>query len=956
MLKIFSSASTQERTATGSQAGVELRGPDANQLGQLISGNAWFASIAAVLLIPLLVLGFGYVMQHVIVANEAAILSAAAKLNGGQLDSQGGGGQGALEHLLHAVSIGSESDVTSNAEDDNSTLSLIQMRVEVRDADGSSTMLTVSRSLNPVFIAAVIGLIPGALIGFLVFHATQAYPRRMLGIAMNELKQRAEAEQRLRTANSLFSAILESTVEGIVVIDDEGRTVACNTRYLELWKLPEREGLENDSRLFVSLAARVRDPKAFLERNQQLLGAPISELTECLELRDGRSFEWTSRPQHVQGKVVGRISTFRDVSESKRAEVLLSTENAVLEKVVRGAPLEDALYVVADAIERESGDMFCAILFCEDGRTTNLNVVTGRSLPSWYRDQLLMLRPRIGQRKDDSFCIDTETPGRWFESQPYLQLMQRLAVSQTNLVSIRGSTGDTIGLVLAHYRANSERGLERDGQLVHIASQMCSIAIDRYRSTRELDLLAHYDFLTGLPNRKHFHDHLTRAIKRVEGTSSLFGLLFVDLDRFKAVNDSLGHAAGDMLLKVVGSRIRESVRAHDIVARLSGDEFVVLIEELQQTEIAAGLARKIAQRMTEGVSLNGHETFISASVGIALYPRDGNTLEDLLKHADVAMYEAKGQGGNGVHFFHSRMNEGGLERLQLEGQLRRALERNEMILHYQPKVLASTSVIVGAEALLRWRHPERGMIPPSKFVPLLEETGLIVDFWDWIIQQVCKDMLHLDQGSSKRIDIAVNVSARQFWKHSLRESLTQAVDSTGIDPGRLELELTEGLLMKEPQQASQILHELREIGVGGIAIDDFGTGYSSLAYLKRFPITALKIDRSFVSGLAQSSQDEAIVQAILALAKSLDLRVTAEGVETIEQAASLTAQGCYELQGYYFGKPVSLENFVRTLDGVSIDEEVKLAAQGEPNPAEACEQTTDLDPSSRGRLNHRAIT
>lgn len=906
---MFSRATIGERIATTAGAGTAASTPDADQLSQLISRNAWFAGIATALLIPLLILGFGYVMQHLLMANEAAMLRTMSKLQE-QPHSQQKEKRGALEQVLQASSSGSLSEVTTNREENNDTLGIIQKRIEVRKGDGTSTTLTLSRSLQPVFMSAGLGLIPGMLLGLLVFRATQAYPRKMLSIAMCELERRTEAERRLRTANSLFTAILESTAEGIVAIDKQGRIVACNTRYFELWKLTENERAQDDYLFFASLAAKIRNPKVFLERSQQLLDAPTSELTKYLELRDGRSFEWTSRPQRLQGEVVGRISTFRDVSESKRAEILLSTEKAVLEKVVRGAPLEDALFVVADAIERESGDMFCAILFCEDGRTTNLNVVTGRSLPSWYRDHLLTLHPYFGRREDDPHCIDIESANDWFESQSYLQLMEQLAVSQLNLEPIRGSTGDTIGLILAHYRASSDRSLERDSQLVHIAGQMCSIAIDRYHSTRELDLLAHYDFLTGLPNRKYFHDHLRKAIKRVEGTNRPFGLLFLDLDRFKAVNDSLGHAAGDALLKVVASRIRECVRAHDFVARLSGDEFVVLIEDLQRTEVAAGLARKIAERMTEGVSLNGHETFISTSVGIALYPKDGNTLEDLLKNADAAMYDVKEKGRNGVQFFHSRMNEGGLERLQLEGQLRRALERNEMTLHYQAKVLASTSVIIGAEALLRWHHPDHGLMSPSKFVPLLEETGLIVDFWDWIIRKVCEDMLRLDQLSNRRINVAVNISPRQFGKRNLREGLIRAVNGTGIDPSRLELELTESLLMEEPQQASQILQELRELGIGGIAIDDFGTGYSSLAYLKRFPITRLKIDRSFVVGIEQGNQDEAIVQAILALARSLDLQVTAEGVETFEQAASLTAQGCHELQGYYFGKPVSLENFI----------------------------------------------
>ncbi|MCB1983906.1 MAG: EAL domain-containing protein [Burkholderiales bacterium] len=911
---MFSSTTIEKQTATESHSGVEQYAPAIDQPGHLINKFAWFASTVPALLIPLLVLMYGYVTQHASVANEAAMLSEVA--NRKAVANFQGGNRHAFEQMLYVVSKNSESEMTLNEADNGDALVRIQKRILLHFEDGTSALLTISRSLYPVFIDAVIGLILGVLIGFLVFWGVQIYVRRALNIAMTQLAQRDEAEHRLRATNSLFSAILESTAEGIIAIDGEGRIAACNSRYLELWRLAEGELKQGaDYMFFASLAAKVRDSKRFLERNQQLLNSPTSELIECLELRDGRFFEWTSRPQRIHKKVVGRISTFRDVSDSKRAEILLTTEKAVLEKIVQGAPLEDALFVVADSIERESGDMFCAILFCEDGRTNDLNAVTGTSLPSWYSDRMLALRPCLGQRKNDSQCINIDAPSSWFESRSYSQLMEQVGVSRINLELIKGSMGNVLGLVLAHYRSEAAHGFAQDDELLRIASQMCSIAVERYHSTRELAQLAHYDFLTELPNRKYFHDHLKKAIDRAQGANHGLGLLFLDLDRFKAVNDSLGHAAGDALLKVVASRIRESVREQDVVARLSGDEFVVLIEDLHQTEFAAELASKIAARMTEGVNLHGQQTFVSVSVGIALYPQDGKTLEELLKNADTAMYEAKEQGRNGVQFFHARMNENNLERLRLEEQLRHALECNEMTIHYQPKVQASTMTVIGAEALLRWQHPKRGLLSPSEFVPILEETDLIDEYWKWIIRKVCEDMLSLDEVSRNRLDIAVNVSARQFGNHSLRDSLTRVIDSTGINPNRLELELTESLLMKEPQQASKILGELRELGIGGIAIDDFGTGYSSLAYLKGFPVTALKIDRSFVSGIAHGNQDEAIVQAIMALAKSLGLRVTAEGVETFEQAASLTAQGCHEFQGYYFGKPVSLESFIMTMKG-----------------------------------------
>ncbi|MCP5246194.1 MAG: EAL domain-containing protein [Burkholderiales bacterium] len=910
---MFKSATIDKQVETHFHSGSEFSAPDADQLGQLVNRFAWLTSIVAALSIPVLVMIYSYMTQYLLVVNEASMLSEIAKSHEQQNSERGS--YHTFEQILNAVSRNNESEVTLNETDSIESQDRLQKSIPIHFADGSSAMLTVSRSLHPVFADAAIGLIAGLLIGFLVFRVIQIYPCRVFNIAMKELKRRAEAEHRLRATNSLFSAILESTDEGIVAIDGEGRVVACNTRYLELWRLPENEFKKNaDCMFFSSLATHVRDPKCFLQCNEHLLNKPTSELIECLELRDGRFFEWTSRPQRIHGKVVGRISTFRDVSESRRAEVLLSTEKTVLEKLVQGAPLEDALFVVADVIERESGDMFCAILFCRDGRTNDLNAVAGTRLPPWYCDRLLTLSPRLGQRKNDLQCINTDSPSSWFESGAYSQLMSQAGVGRINLELIKGSAGNVIGLVLAHYRNETVQCFEQDRQLLHIAGQMCSVAVDRYHTMRELDLLAHYDFLTELPNRKCFHDHLNNAIEQAQGSGRSLGLLFLDLDRFKAINDSLGHSAGDALLKVVASRIRESVREQDIVARLSGDEFVVLIEDLQQTEIATELASKIAARMTEGVNLHGQRTFISASVGIAVYPQDGKTLEELLKNADTAMYEAKEQGRNGVQFFHTRMNENHRERLRLEERLSHALECNEMTLHYQPKVQASTMTVIGAEALLRWQHPKRGLLPPSEFVPLLEETGLIDEYWKWIIRKVCEDMLSLDEASRNRLDIAVNVSARQFGNYGLHDSLARVIDSTGINPNRLELELTESLLMKEPQQASRILGELRELGIGGIAIDDFGTGYSSLACLKGFPVTALKIDRSFVSGIAHGNQDEAIVQAIMALAQSLGLRVTAEGVETFEQAASLTAQGCHEFQGYYFGKPASLERFISTMN------------------------------------------
>jgi len=421
-----------------------------------------------------------------------------------------------------------------------------------------------------------------------------------------------------------------------------------------------------------------------------------------------------------------------------------------------------------------------------------------------------------------------------------------------------------------------------------------------------LEFLAQHDALTRLPNRTLFEDRLQEALNRAHRHTSTVGLFFIDLDRFKDINDSLGHAVGDQLLQAVADRLKGCVRETDTVARLSGDEFTVLLDELRKSSDAAVAAEKLLAVLAQPFTLSGHELFISGSIGISCYPDDGNDTQTLLKNADAAMYRAKESGRNTYQFFSAEMNAHALEKLVMTNSLRLALERNEFVLHYQPVVDLATGKFNALEALVRWKHPELGMVPPVRFIPLAEESGLIVPIGEWVLKNACAQMKAWQTDGIAPQRMAVNLSARQFKQKDLTQRIVAILDETGLAPQCLELELTESMVMQDPAEAEKVLDQLHKMGIS-LAIDDFGTGYSSLSYLKQFPIDFLKIDRSFVRGTPDNPDDVAITRAIIALAKSLDLWVIAEGVETEQQLAFLKAEGCEEAQGYLLSKPISTE-------------------------------------------------
>ncbi len=429
----------------------------------------------------------------------------------------------------------------------------------------------------------------------------------------------------------------------------------------------------------------------------------------------------------------------------------------------------------------------------------------------------------------------------------------------------------------------------------------------------EMAYSAQHDFLTGLPNRMLLKDRVNQAITLAPRHLKKVAVLFLDLDGFKHINDSLGHPTGDKLLQSIAKRLVGCVRISDTVSRQGGDEFVVLLSEVDQPEDTAITARRMLQAVAEAHSIEQHDLHVTTSIGVSVYPDDGLDAETLIKNADTAMYQAKENGRQSYQFFKSAMNVRAVERQSIEESLGRALERQEFSLHYQPKINLRTGQITGAEALLRWTHPIRGPVPPAQFIPVAEDCGLILPIGNWVLREACKQARIWAEAGLPMATIAVNISAVQFRDENFLEGIFAILKDTGLHPRFLELELTESVLMKHAESTESILKTLRARGVQ-VAVDDFGTGYSSLSYLRKFPIDALKIDQSFVRQIATAPGETTIVTAVISMGRSLKLWVVAEGVETQEELAFLQDHQCDEAQGYYFSQPVLPQEFARLLE------------------------------------------
>jgi diguanylate cyclase (GGDEF)-like protein len=606
----------------------------------------------------------------------------------------------------------------------------------------------------------------------------------------------------------------------------------------------------------------------------------------------------------------------KDVSASMRAEQLLRLEHMVARCVASSDNASTALHAVIRSICETQG-WECGRYFGRDDRGDALVMNEFWHMPSAGLERF------IEQSREISYPAGSGLIGRVWQSGEPLWVTDigkdsRIHKGIARQAGMHGtfifpvvSEGKPVG-VFSFHSIKVREPEERLLQAVRVIGSQIGQFLQRKQAEGRIQYLATHDGLTGLPNRVMFSQLANAAIQTARRYQRMFAVLFIDLDRFKTINDTLGHDAGDKLLQEVAKRFSGCLRESDVVARMGGDEFVVLLQEVGEAEQVATVARKLLSAAIKPVLIMGQECRVTASIGICTYPADAQDEQSLMKNADIAMYLAKEEGKNNFQFYSEKIKVQSLERLSLESSLRRALERDEFFLHYQAKLDFRTGRITGVEALLRWQHPDLGMVSPAQFIPLAEETGLIVPIGRWVLQTACAQNVAWQREGLPPVCMAVNLSARQFADEGLLEDIAAALEQSGMKPDLLELELTESMVMQSPAEASRLLAAIKRLGVR-IAIADFGVGYASLAQIKRFPIDTLKLDRSFIRDIAKNAEDRAITEAVIAMGKTLSLTVVAEGVETQEQQTYLLDHACDAMQGFYFSRPVPQEEFASFL-------------------------------------------
>lgn len=695
----------------------------------------------------------------------------------------------------------------------------------------------------------------------------------LLAMYMQDCSESENSTRELEGLLSQLRATLDCAADGILSCDLQGRIRAFNHRLVQIWKLPDALlRRRDDDAIHAHMQAQVEDVAAYRQSLATLRREPLLEATHVFRLRDSSVVELRSVPQLIHGKPAGRIHVYRDISGQIQAQANLQLAAQVFESSL------DAIFIA------DTRGMLVRI------NPSGCELLGARQLE-------LLSRPVTAM-------IDLDRPAASFLRQ--VEQAWDLQGFWVGDVTLRpGASDSAIPIALSWVALRDERG--NVSQSIGFMRDLTT----HHAAQRRIEELAFTDPLTGLPNRLQLTQWVGSVIEGARSRSAEFAVLFLDLDRFKIVNDSLGHPFGDQVLKMVAQRLQDCLRQSDMLCRLGGDEFVVYLHDADR-KVAEAVARRMLDEMAHPFTLEGMNFSIQGSMGIALYPHDGLTLDDLIKHADSAMYRVKERGRGHYSFYRPQMSADLLPRMKMEHAMRLALGLGHMEVHYQPQVEFATGRIVGMEALLRWRDPELGSVPPAVFIPLAEESGYIVTLGAWVMEQAIKEAAHWHVSGTPMV-VSVNVSALEFRQPGLVERISGLLAQHGLPAAMLELELTESVLLQDAQEMEQLLGTLAQLGIG-LSIDDFGTGYSSLAYLKKLSIHRLKIDKSFVDGLPLHERDQAIVQAIVSMGRALGIATVAEGVETAAQRDALQAMGCDFYQGYLCAPALPVPQ-LRTLVG-----------------------------------------
>ena len=745
--------------------------------------------------------------------------------------------------------------------------------------------------------------------------ATGGGPPGLLGIA-TDVTERRRADELLRASEEKFSRAFHSSPDWIALSKlHSGEFLEVNEGFERISGYSREESLGR-SALQLGIWPHPEQRARLVEK--LLSWEPVRGEEVLFRHRSGeqRVVQVSMETLELGGEACV-LTVGRDVTERRREEQLRALGHSVTELIAGAETTAAAVQAMIRAI--------CTAERWDCGRY----FVAGRDglemAHAWGIDDPI-IQSYLGRWKTGELPIAGSLVGTVWQSgaplwiaemakDPRVHMLRyppELAAGGAFIFPVK-SGGTLIGVLIFNSRERRAPDEPLLQIILGLGSQIGQF-LQRKHAEERAHYLAHFDELTNLPNRTTFNERLEHVLAKARRSHERLAILFIDLDRFKTINDTLGHAAGDVVLKEIARRMNECVRESDTISRLGGDEFLVLLEDASDAATVTAVTQRLLAAVSEPVRVGTQEFHLSASIGISTYPGDSDDAESLVKHADIAMYRAKELGKNTCQFYSAEINRHTLARVALESDLRHAIERDELVLHYQPKVDIDNMRIVGMEALVRWQRPGKAQVSPAQFIPLAEETGLIVPIGEWVLRTAClQNKAFQDQGLPA-VRMAVNLSRRQFTHQSLVQDVARVLGETGLDPAFLELEITESMVMDDPDGAVRVLRGLKDMGIH-LSIDDFGTGYSSLSYLKRFPLDSVKIDQSFIQDLPRDGDDVVITQAIIAMAHSLRLEVVAEGVETRQQLDFLRDNGCDEMQGYWFSRPLPADRFRELLLG-----------------------------------------